>query len=71
MFSCYHLHAKFDEFEQDLGKKMSLKNALLSQFYLPLIGWKSVMNPDDKQLSDLHWELKVIFFSEIYFFYTI
>ena len=41
--------------------RMSLKNALFSQVYLSMIGWKSVMNPDDRELSDLHWNLKVIF----------
>ena len=45
------------------AKKMSLKTAIFSQVYLPMIGWKLVMNPDDKELSDLHWELKVIFIS--------
>ena len=50
---------------------MSLKNVLFSQVYLPRVGWNSLLNPDNKELSDLHWELKVfILFSKGYDDYT-
>ena len=35
-------------------------NILFNQLRIPYLGWKSLRAPEDKELKNRHWELKVI-----------
>ncbi len=35
------------------------KEAMLCQFMVPVLGWKTLLNPDDLQLKTKHWSFKV------------
>ena len=54
--------------KQPAGEKIGNLNdfvlkVVLNQVYIPFLGWKCLMNPDDKQLQEVHWDLKVMFVS--------
>ena len=54
--------------KQPAGEKIGNLNdfvlkVVLNQVYIPFLGWRCLMNPDDKQLQEVHWDLKVMFVS--------